>query len=222
MHAVPGCADWSSASASLGLSVCSPCSSCSFIRGLLHGSSATTIQARTVSDVSARSSTVTAATSSAGTDQTGQWGSLTNWPIVAMHGEMLPNGNILTWGDSSQGDTADLWNPTTNTHTSIPDAFANPSCGGNNALPDGRVIAVGGGGIDPPIANTNVNALPRTVAAVTAGSSSRATPSRPGMPRRRCCLTATSSASAGWTAQQRQPAPRGVLAGHQSVDHAEQ
>ena len=123
---------------------------------IAHGSSTTTIGTRTVSDVSARSSTVTAATSSAGSGQTGQWGSLINWPTVAMHGEMLPNGNILTWGDSSQGDTAVVWDPTTNTFTSIPDAFANPSCGGNNALPDGRVIDVGGGGVSPADANTNV------------------------------------------------------------------
>ena len=85
-----------------------------------------------------------------------------NWPIVAMHGELLSDGNVLTWGDSSQGDTAVVWDPTTNTFTSIPDAFANPSCGGNNILPDGRVIAVGGGGISPADANTNVTGFNET------------------------------------------------------------
>ena len=34
--------------------------------------------------------------------------------------------------------------------------FANPSCGGDNALPDGRIITVGGGGITPTDENTNV------------------------------------------------------------------
>ncbi len=53
-------------------------------------------------------------------------------------------------------DTAVVWNPATGTFTSVPDAFANPSCGGNNALPDGRIINVGGGGINPTDANTNV------------------------------------------------------------------
>ena len=38
----------------------------------------------------------------AGPDQTGQWGSLMSWPTVAMHGELLPDGNVLTWGDSSR------------------------------------------------------------------------------------------------------------------------
>ena len=49
-----------------------------------------------------------------------------------------------------------MWDPTTDTFTSKPDPFANPSCGGNNALPDGRIITVGGGGISPADANTNV------------------------------------------------------------------
>jgi hypothetical protein len=85
-----------------------------------------------------------------------------NWPEVAMHGELLTDGNVLTWGDSSQGDTAYVWNPTTNTFTSLPDAFANPSCGGNNILPDGRVIAVGGGGVNSADANTNVTGFQET------------------------------------------------------------
>ncbi len=126
---------------------------------IAHGSPATTIQTRTVSDVSRASKAATAATSP---DQTGQWGSLMNWPIVAMHGELLPDGNILTWGDSSTGDTAVVWNPTANTLTSIPDPFANPSCGGNNLLPDGRIITVGGGGISPADANTNVTGFQET------------------------------------------------------------
>ena len=112
--------------------------------------------------MSRASKAVSAATSDADPDQAGQWGSLTNWPIVAMHGELLSDGNILTWGDSSQGDTAVVWDPTTNTFTSIPDAFANPSCGGNNILPDGSVIAVGGGGVSPADANTNVSGYNET------------------------------------------------------------
>ena len=123
-----------------------------------YGRPATTIQTRTVSNVSRASKAVTAATS----EPTGQWGSLMNWPTVAMHGEMLPDGNVLTWGDSTQGDTAYIWDPTTNTFTSDPNAFANPSCGGNNILPDGRVIGVGGGGVSPADANTNVSGFQET------------------------------------------------------------
>ena len=125
---------------------------------IAHGSSTTTIQTRTVSDVGRASKAAPAATS----EPTGQWGSLMNWPNIAMHGELLPDGNILTWGDSSQGDTADVWDPTTNTFTSIPDPFANPSCGGTNILPDGRVITVGGGGVSGTDANTNITAFQGT------------------------------------------------------------
>ena len=125
---------------------------------IAHGISTTTIQTRTVSDVSGASKAAAAATS----EPTGQWGSLMNWPVVGMHGELLPDGNILTWGDSSQGDTAVVWDPTTNTSTSIPDPFANPSCGGNNILPDGRVITVGGGGVSPADANTNITGYSET------------------------------------------------------------
>jgi hypothetical protein len=134
-----------------------------------HGSPKTTIEIRAVDgsgnlekpalrttvNVSGPVSTVKPAIATGGPDQTGQWGSLINWPIVAMHGELLPDGKVLSWGDSSQGDAAVVWDPTTNNFTSIPDPFANPSCGGNNALPDGRVVAVGGGGISPADANTN-------------------------------------------------------------------
>ncbi len=122
------------------------------------GSPAKPRPAVTANDVSARSSNVTAATSDDGPDQTGQWGSLMPYPIVAMHGDLLPDGNVLTWGDSAEGyhDTAVVWDPATNTTTSIPDPFANPSCGGDNALPDGRIITVGGGGITPTDENTNV------------------------------------------------------------------
>ncbi len=123
---------------------------------IAHGSATTAIQARTVSEVNAASNAVAGAASSTPTSPTGQWSSPMNWPTVAMHGEMLPDGDVLTFGDSSQGSTAVVWNPTTNAFTTVPDLYANPSCGGNNQLPDGRVIDVGGGGINPDDANTNV------------------------------------------------------------------
>jgi Domain of unknown function (DUF4082)/Galactose oxidase-like, Early set domain/Bacterial Ig-like domain/Fibronectin type III domain len=129
---------------------------------LAHGSPATTtatqsvnvgsnlkkpVPATTAKDASKLSKAAPADTP----DQTGQWGGLiTNWPTISMHAELLPDGNVLTFGDTNQPDSgAFVWDPTTNTFTPIPDTFANPSCGGNNALPDGRIITVGGGGITP-------------------------------------------------------------------------
>ena len=104
----------------------------------------------------------TAQASPATAAQTGQWGGLINWPTVAMHGAVLSDGNVLTFGDTSQGHTAYLWNPTTNAFTSVPDSVANPSCGGTNILPDGRVITVGGGGVDNSDDNTNVTGYQET------------------------------------------------------------
>jgi len=102
----------------------------------------------TVGNVSGPSNTVTATTPSASLDQTGQWGSLINWPVVAVHGAVLPNGKLVTWGDGSSTPT--VWDPATNTFTNVPNAFANPMCGGQNALPDGRIITIGGGGVSGP------------------------------------------------------------------------
>jgi fibronectin type 3 domain-containing protein len=102
----------------------------------------------TQGNVSTPSNSVTVTTPAAGLDQTGQWGSLMNWPIVAVHGAMLPNGKILTWGDGSSTPT--VWDPATNTFTNVPNAFANPMCGGQNILPDGRIITIGGGGVSGP------------------------------------------------------------------------
>ena len=137
---------------------------------LAHGSPTTTTATRAISassnptkprpDATAKDasklSKAAADTPTTSSEPTGQWGSLTPLGTIAMHGNLLPDGNVLMWGDSSQGDTAVLLDPTTNATTSIPDPFANPSCGGDNALPDGRIITVGGGGITPADANTNV------------------------------------------------------------------
>src|SRR5262249_35824606 len=130
-----------------------------------RGSHATAIESRAVDDSGNLGNPGTrvtvnvtspprAAAATVGPDQTGQWGSQFPWPTIAMHGELLPDGKILTWGDSSQGSSAFVWDPATNAFTAVPNAIANPSCGGNNALPDGRIIDVGGGGIHPTDANT--------------------------------------------------------------------
>jgi chitodextrinase len=99
-------------------------------------------------NVSTPSNSVTVTTPAAGLEQTGQWGNLMNWPIVAVHGAMLPNGKILTWGDGSSTPT--IWDPAANTFTNVPNAFANPMCGGQNVLPDGRIITIRGGAVFGP------------------------------------------------------------------------
>ena len=138
---------------------------------LAHGSPTTTTATQAVKDGSnlkkpepaatakdaSKLSKAAADTPTSSSEPTGQWGSLTSLGTIAMHGNLLPDGNVLVWGDSSQpNSSAYLLDPTTNAQTNIPDTFANPSCGGDNALPDGRIITVGGGGINPEDENTNV------------------------------------------------------------------
>ncbi len=102
----------------------------------------------TSGSVSGPSSSVRATTPAGGLNRTGQWGSLMNWPIVAVHGALLPGGKVLTWGEGT--NAAYVWDPATNTFTHVPNAFADAVCGGLNALPDGRIITVGGGGLSGP------------------------------------------------------------------------
>jgi chitodextrinase len=102
----------------------------------------------TQGNVSSPSNSVTITTPPPNVGQIGQWGSVMSWPIVAVHGALMDNGDVLTWGDGA--GTPTLWNPTTNTFTSVPNAFVNPMCGGLNALPDGRIMTIGGGGVNGP------------------------------------------------------------------------
>jgi hypothetical protein len=86
---------------------------------------------------------VTAATPS--TQPGGQWGSLMNWPMVAIHSILMNNGNVLQFDGWQQPEPTQVWNPSTNTFTTqtAPDSIF---CSGMVQLPDGRVLVVGGFG----------------------------------------------------------------------------
>jgi hypothetical protein len=73
----------------------------------------------------------------------GQWSGVSNWPLVAIHTTLLPNGNVLAWDGADQGGAAFIWRPANNSFTSInpPD---NIFCAGHTLLADGRVLVVGG------------------------------------------------------------------------------
>jgi len=75
----------------------------------------------------------------------GQWSStVTTWPIVAVHSNLLPTGEILAWDGQTDGNDARLWNPTTGVFTSVPNNLTNIFCSGHCQMADGRVIVVGG------------------------------------------------------------------------------
>jgi hypothetical protein len=70
----------------------------------------------------------------------GAWTAQFNWPIVAVHMHLLPNGRVLSWGKA--GDPQ-IWNPATNTFTAAP----SPDwlfCSGHSFLQDGRLHIAGG------------------------------------------------------------------------------
>jgi hypothetical protein len=73
----------------------------------------------------------------------GQWSAEANWPIVAVHVTLLPNGTVLAWDGADQHAAARVWTPSSNNFTSAspPD---NIFCAGHALLSDGRVFVVGG------------------------------------------------------------------------------
>ena len=63
-----------------------------------------------------------------------------DWPIVAVHLQLLRNGKVLSWG--KVGDPY-VWNRATNTFTPRPSA-SHLFCSGHSFLPDGRLLVTGG------------------------------------------------------------------------------
>ena len=82
----------------------------------------------------------------------GKWSRLIDWPIVAVHLHLLPDGQVLSWGLRGQPH---LWNPETNDFTQVwlPDEVF---CAGHALLEDGRLL-VAGGHIDNRIGLPDVN-----------------------------------------------------------------
>ncbi len=78
--------------------------------------------------------------------QVGQWTAPFHWPVVAIHMELLPTGQILSFdGPPADGGTsAILWNPTNGIFSPVPNNFTNLFCVGQAPLADGRVMFAGG------------------------------------------------------------------------------
>ena len=103
----------------------------------------------------------------------GRWSDVYEWPVVAVHAALLPNGKVLAW-DATPDDLDDdphttdnyttrvtLWDPVSNTHVSTnnntdTDLF----CAGSAHLWDGRILFAGGdggrNGDNGPLVNTNI------------------------------------------------------------------
>jgi Domain of unknown function (DUF1929)/Bacterial Ig domain len=87
----------------------------------------------------------------------GQWAPLMTWPIVAVHANLLPTGEVLVSDGQSLGHDARIWNPSTNAFTSVPNNNTNVFCAAHCHLADGRVLIAGGhAGAHTGVTDTNI------------------------------------------------------------------
>ena len=129
---------------SLGAEVVIPPYSISWDTGTTtSGSHNLAARARDAAGNSTTSASVPVTVQSTGSLNIGQWSGVSNWPLVAVHANLLPTGDVLAWDGADQNGAAFIWRPSTNTFTSRnpPD---NIFCAGQCLLPDGRMLVVGG------------------------------------------------------------------------------
>lgn len=87
----------------------------------------------------------------------GQWGSVLNWPLVAVHSTLLNTGKVLVWDAwEYNSTTAKLWDYETNTFSEVPNN-SQLFCAAHATLADGRVLVTGGhNGGEVGIKDTNI------------------------------------------------------------------
>jgi Domain of unknown function (DUF1929)/PKD domain/Kelch motif len=85
----------------------------------------------------------------------GQWGPVSDWPVVGVHVALLPNGKVLAYDSVGDNATetypvhdftrATVWDPATGSHTRVDlNTGHNIFCSGLAHLPDGSLFLAGG------------------------------------------------------------------------------
>jgi galactose oxidase-like protein/glyoxal oxidase-like protein/Kelch motif protein len=101
---------------------------------------------------------VSAAPASAPSD-VGQWSQVLDWPLVAVHEALMPDGQVLMWDawEFGASPSARLWDPLTQSFISVPNTTSGLFCAGMVMLPDGRQLVSGGhNGASYGINHTNI------------------------------------------------------------------
>ena len=104
-------------------------------------------------------------------DTQGQWSAQVNWPLIAIHSVMTPQGKIFSWGTDSAGIqgaqfTYDLWDPESGTggssHNTLTNTLGVDSfCSAAIMLPESGDILMSGGDARPQgLVNHGINSAP--------------------------------------------------------------
>jgi hypothetical protein len=102
----------------------------------------------------------------------GSWSGVFSWPLIGIQSLILPDGKVLTYGTDQGGHQGaykiyDVWDPITNTHTTLPNkTLVDEFCGAAQIIPTTNEVLIAGGDdrpngiINVGIPNTNIFDLP--------------------------------------------------------------
>lgn len=76
--------------------------------------------------------------------QVGEWGPVENWPVGPTHMSLLPDGNVMFFGEFEDGERHFIWYPGTGDFKELDYAGFNIFCAGHSFLADGRLLISGG------------------------------------------------------------------------------
>ena len=95
--------------------------------------------------------------------ETGLWGDVFEWPLIALHSILTPEGKVLTYGTDEAGTQGgqfiyDVWDPETNTHETLPNTTGTDTfCSAPIIIPSTGEILIAGGDTRSPEVNAGVN-----------------------------------------------------------------